>query len=312
MKAEKVFLYIYFFCLLFGIFFIGANFLIKNLTEIFTAYVTQPLKDPPQLSLTQFKKLPPPEIEAEAVLVVKIFPSKKEKVLIEKNSEKILPIASLTKLMSAIVFFEEKENYGEFVVVSKRAANQLNSMENGKLDSRIGEKIPPQDLLELALIYSSNDAVFALAEVIGVENFVNKMKNKAKEIGMENTQFLNPTGLDEKNVPFSENTLAFFNYSTAKDLLKLTKYILENLPQIFEITKKEKEHPVKNGLSEIILKENEKLIGGKTGYTKNAKSSIIFVFENEKKEIFINILLGTESPEKRIKELQKIIDWLHQ
>jgi D-alanyl-D-alanine carboxypeptidase (penicillin-binding protein 5/6) len=151
-------------------------------------------------------------------------------------------------------------------------------------------------------MFSSNDAAYALAEQIGVKDFVNKMNEKAKEIGLENTHFSNPTGLDPENLKWSLENSDYFNYSTAKDLVLLGKYILENYPLIFEFS---------NQKNKIQLLENQRLVGMKTGYTDEAGGCIFLIFSNDNGDYFLNVILGAKSKEERFLQMQKLIDWIN-
>ncbi|MCP6719384.1 MAG: serine-type D-Ala-D-Ala carboxypeptidase, partial [Patescibacteria group bacterium] len=128
------------------------------------------------------------------------------------------------------------------------------------------------------------------------------MNQKAKSLGIKNTHFTNPTGLD----PIYENISP--NYSTAKELIKLSKYILENNPLIFEISLKKGPYLIKNGLSSLYFSSNQEVVGGKTGYTEKAGGCMIVILKNEKDNIFINVILGADYPQERIQEMQKLID----
>jgi D-alanyl-D-alanine carboxypeptidase len=86
---------------------------------------------------------------------------------------------------------------------------------------------------------------------------------------------------------------------------------LQNLPQIFEISRQGQNYrSIENGLSNLKLDESQKFIGGKTGYTKNARGCILFIFQDKNGSKFINVILGTETEEERITEMQKVIDWI--
>jgi D-alanyl-D-alanine carboxypeptidase len=294
----------------FGILFGGLSTYLVNFGQIkfenfLTAQIAKPLEEINYLKVERRKK-PPLTLDAKAVLSVRINPKKKikERVLFAKNENEILPIASLTKLMSAVIVLED-ENYDfdKKIKISYNSAKQGNSPNCGNLDFKIGKEMKIEELFELMLACSSNDAAYALSEVIGTENFIKKMNQKAKEIGLNYTNFFNPTGLDSED--------GNLNYSTAEDLLKLIKYIFENHPIIFEFSLRERDYRVKNGFSVLKLKEGQVPLGGKTGYTKKAGGSLIFIFQNESGDVFMNVILGAENEEKRVGEMQKLIDWIN-
>lgn len=250
------------------------------------------------------------KIEAESGISVLITPEGNKKILFEKNISQKRPIASLTKLMTALVT-QEIYHPDQIFNVSKEAVSQ--EEERGKL--KIGENLSLKELLHIMLIESSNDAAWAIAEgkIIGQEDFVGRerfvelMNLKTKEFGLKNTSFINPTGLD-----------GFENYSTSKDLVKFSYYLIKNYPQILEITQKQS-YEVLNpdaSLHHFIPENTNKLlgeipgiIGGKTGFTEEAGGCILLILKNENGGYFVNIILGTASPEARFEEMKKLVDF---
>ena len=280
----------------------GISFSKKKVENFFYAQISQPLESirPINIPLKQDKEKP--ELKVESAISIKISKTGREKTLLTNNSKRAMPIASLTKLMTALIVLENT-SLSEIVTVSQTAALQDDVPIHGNLKG--GEPLSVEQLLDLMLIYSSNDAAFALSEVIGEEEFVEKMNEKAKFLGLKDTYFTNSTGLDPKDLE------EIPNYSTVRDLSTLSKYILENYPLIFEMSLKKGPYPTSNGVSDLFLPYSQKLIGGKTGYTKKAGGCMLMVFENEKGNRFINIILGTDSPTDRIQEMQRIINWIN-
>src|ERR671915_1009613 len=142
-----------------------------------------------------------------------------------KNPDEQVPIASTTKIMVALVALDEGVDLDEQVTVSEDAASYA-----GSIYSNIGlypyDRVSVRDLLIAALIPSGTDAVYALAEHLGdgsVDEFVAKMNDKAKELGLENTYFENPAGIDAPG-----------NYSSAADLATITREAMK-YPEFREI-----------------------------------------------------------------------------
>jgi len=267
------------------------NFLYAQVSEPINEIVYATPKKTPKINL---------ELNAKAGLSLSIAPSGKERIIFQKNIDDVLPIASLTKLMAATVIFENGEIYDreKQITVSEFAAGQVDVPVAGNLFP--GQIYSMRQLLDLMLFYSSNDAAFSLAEVMGADQFTAAMNQKARDIGLMNTAFFNPTGLD---IDGGQN-----NYSNVSDLLVLTKYILANHPEIFSITIQPGNYPTENGIFSFNLWDGQKLIGGKTGYTEKAGGCMIAIFENQTGRRFINILLGSLSPESRVAEMQKMIN----
>src|SRR5688500_3544491 len=142
-----------------------------------------------------------------------------------KNPDEQVPIASTTKIMVALVALDEGVDFDEKVTVSEDAASYA-----GSIYSNIGlypyDRVSVRDLLTAALVPSGTDAVYALAEHLGdgsVDEFVAKMNDKAKELGLENTHFENPAGIDARG-----------NYSSAADLATITREAMK-YPEFREI-----------------------------------------------------------------------------
>jgi D-alanyl-D-alanine carboxypeptidase (penicillin-binding protein 5/6) len=288
----------------------SANIFQGNLEKFFYAQVSEPFNNLSEVKIPAKPEKPELKLEAKSAISIKIMKSSGEKILFKKNTEEILPLASLTKLMTAVIVLEDA-NYDlkRLITISKTAENQENVPNYGNL--KMGERFSVEKLLELMLSYSSNDSAYALAELIGIDNFVEKMNFKAGELDLTQTQFLNPTGLDPENLFYGQDTQKYFNYSTANDLTDLVKYIFKNHPLIFEITLEKKEYLVKNGVSGLVLAENQTMLGGKTGYTDEAGGCLVFLFQNENGSVFLNVILGTPSAGTRVQEAQKLINWIN-
>ncbi len=228
---------------------------------------------------------------------------RKIKMIFGKNAFKKSNIASLTKLMTAAValnFYDKDDR----IKVSKEAVNQMEN--TGKLI--IGEELRVKDLLKIMLIESSNDAAYALTEPIGEKQFVSLMNIKAKEIGMADSYFFDPMGLDREDKQDNSKE----NYSSAYDLAKLASYIIKEHKEIFKITSNKKYKLVlENGKTHHILKNTNKLlgkiggiIGGKTGYTDRAGQCLLLLMKRGN-NYYLSIVLGSED---RFKDSLTIIN----
>lgn len=271
-----------------------------------------------QMAPTQGKGLVEPErvgevkpfsVNAKSAISVWLYKDR-EKILFEKDKNKKLPIASVTKLMTSVVVYDLKETYSlsEPIKITREAVEQNGKSEFREL--RPGEELTSKNLLKMSLVESSNDAAFALAQYVGEEGFVSLMNLYAEKLKLSNTDFFNPTGLDEGNG--SEN------YSTTYDLVKLSDFILENHPEIFEITSKNEIkilnadkslHHVAFENTNELLKEMPEMVGGKTGYTEQAKGCLLIILEApNNKGYVVNVILG--SPD-RFQEMKKLTKWIH-
>lgn len=266
--------------------------------------VKEPVLGQPEISEAPTPKMPVKNISnliinAQSFISVKIEPGY-GRILFSKNEEEKLPIASLSKLMTALVVLEEYDlSYN--VAISQSAMDQEG--EQGNLEE--GEVLSVKNLLYITLIESSNKAAKALSEVMGTDKFVDLMNEKAKEMGLQNTHFEDSTGLDEKS------------YSTSVDLAKLSGYLFENYPLFREIIKlKEFDLYLSNGVFHHKLINTNKLLGqvsgvmgGKTGWTDSAKGCFMLIQEGQKdKNYLIYVILGAED---RFLEMQKLINFIN-
>ena len=241
------------------------------------------------------------KVKSEAAIAVNV---EEKTVLYEKNIEKKLPVASLTKLMTALVVLDEI-NLDSRVIVSKNAV----ASEGDKGNLKAGEEITVRSLLYLLLVNSSNDAAVALAEHISdsEEKFVELMNAKTEELELKNTHFANATGLDKKD-----------NYSTAYDLAKLINYALEK-PLLWEIMRVQslnvfsvdgkEAHHLKNTNKLLGKLPGINIIGGKTGFTNQAGECLILaVSRPENNKRIICVILGSED---RFGEMEKLVNWAY-
>lgn len=252
------------------------------------------------------------QLSTASFVSVHISRSGNAKILAEKNIADRLPIASLTKLMTAIIAFK---NYHpeEIMAVSNKALNSKGR--SWKFEP--GEIFKVQDLLRALLIESNNDVAEVLSIRAGKEQFVEAMNKEARDMSLKDTFFVNPTGLD------SDNAEELVNYSTAKDLFKIARVFAEKYPSLLNITSK-KEYDLYTADGEFHHKmENTdnllsadwrgkggdpiKILGGKTGETPFAKQNLVLIVEAPNGSGYlINIVLGSSD---RFGEMKKLVEW---
>ena len=211
-----------------------------------------------------------------------------KKVMYAKNIDENIAPASITKLMTALLLYENFPLNYEFIT-----SYPSNYMPTGKVANiPEGLRVTTEELLELLLVYSANDAAYIVANSVfpSYENFIIEMNNRSNELSMFSTNFVNPDGLDEEN-----------HVSTANDLLKLSIYILENT-KLLDITSKENIYfdklPQKtfNNTNLII---NSGFIGLKTGWTSNAGLTFIGYNQKNNRKI-ITIVNNSEVDEDKL------------
>ncbi len=239
-----------------------------------------------------------PEITAQTAL---IFETSRQKILWQKNGlHQAQPIASLTKLMTALVVMENAKLEDVFKV-SKQAVET-----NGEMGQLIvGEELTVKDLLSAMLIESSNDAAVALAENVASStgwDFVSLMNTKAKNLGLANTSFADPSGLDPRDI------------SSAWDLNLLMQEVLK-YPVLQEITRtatadiksiddKFSHHLVS---TDQLLGQFPEIIGGKTGFTAEAGNCMIVAFKTSNEQgTAVSIIMDSQD---RTTESARLIQW---
>lgn len=243
-----------------------------------------------------------PKILARAALV---FDTGNRTILFQKdNILESRPIASLTKLMTAIVALENAKETKIFQV-SKNAVAQEGEMGNLAVD----EKITLKNLLYIMLMTSSNDAAQTIAENIeqnfpadSKQNFVDLMNQKAKTLGLKKTSFKDSSGLDPTN------------FSSAWELVKimeetLKQPLLSRIMQTKEIDVFSADKKIKHHLESTnkLLGHLPDIVGGKTGYTEEAGNCMILAAKSPKNEgIIISVVM--DSPD-RLLESETLINW---
>jgi len=246
----------------------------------------------------KFARLKPPEVSAKSFLVADIASGT---VFLEKNSQTKRSLASLTKLMTAVVASE--------AIFSERTVRLNNEMIRTYGDSgnlRAGEIFSLSDLLYPLLLSSSNDAAQAISTMAYSEkDFIGLMNVKAKALDMKDTFFKEAEGLEPGNM------------STADDLFRLAKYLLDKRLFLLKITAEPFHEIVRenSGFRRIFYNINEfagdkEFIGGKTGYTSEAGGTMVGIFNpvlgGETRDTAI-IILGSDDREG---DIQKLLAWV--
>jgi D-alanyl-D-alanine carboxypeptidase len=232
-------------------------------------------------------------ISAKSAVTIESNLQGNEKIIFNQNGDAQLPIASITKLMTAVVVLDNY-NLSDTWQVDKIADSQ----DPMKQDVKLGDSLTLNSFLEIMLVESSNKSAYALSELIGEQNFVDLMNKKAKDIGLQNTFFVDPTGLNSGDV------------STANDLAKLTEYILKNYPKISDISQNKNMYVTGFGNimnTDQLLGEIPDIVCSKTGFTDAANGCLLLAINNPKNsDYLISIVLGADD---RFSEMKKLVNW---
>lgn len=232
-----------------------------------------------------------------------VFDRKTKLVLFDKNYNEKVPMASTTKIMTCILALENLDYKKNPVYsISESAASATGST----LGLKYNNTISLEDLLYGLMLRSGNDCAILLAEIISenIDNFSKLMNDKASSLGLKNSNFITPHGLDDKN-----------HYSTAYDLAILTDYALQN-DTFRKIVSTKSKTIVLNGTSTNINNTNELLgnfdgiYGVKTGFTFGAGRCLISAYKNDTFDIII-VVLGANSKSIRAKDTKTVINYIN-
>lgn len=226
-------------------------------------------------------------------------------IIFEKNSHEKLHPASMTKMMSMLLIIEAIENgvisWDEMVTVSENAA----SMGGSQILLEVGEQMSVHDLFKGIAVASGNDAVVAMAEKIGGSEaiFVDMMNEKAKELGLTDTHFKNPHGLDDDD-----------HYSSAYDMAMIGKELVKH-EKVLEFTKIYEDYLRQNTDRKIWLVNTNKLVrfyegvdGLKTGYTASAGYCLTATAKKGSSR-FLAVAMGEPDSKTRNQEISEMLDY---
>lgn len=239
---------------------------------------------------------PVPDVSAKAVFIEDLPTNT---ILYQKNASSSLPIASTTKIMTALVGTEHFKQNSVLTIGNSASAP------GSRVGLVAGETLSFRSILYGMLLNSGNDAAFAVAENYpgGVLGFVTAMNKKVSELNLRSTRFDNPAGFDSPN-----------HFSSAADLAKITEEALKNsyLSRIFatketSIVSLDKKYSYRlSNLNKLLTKVNG-VLGVKTGTTDQAKENLVTLIERDGHKVLV-VVLGSDD---RFGETTKLIDWVY-
>ena len=231
------------------------------------------------------------------------------KILFEKDADRQIFPASLTKIMTSIIAFDLLKS-GELSLDDKFLVSEnawrLSQSGYSSMFIMVGDEITVENLLRGIIVSSGNDACIALAEGIAgtEEEFAIMMTEKAKEIGMENTNFTNSSGINAPD-----------NLSTVRDILIMSNYLIKNYPNYYQYYKETEftwnrtgGDPIKQGNRNPLLYKNIGVDGIKTGYLAYEKYSLASTIKRNERRI-IAVASGFETKNSRSKESLKLLTY---
>lgn len=235
-------------------------------------------------------------------LKIAVLDIKSGKMIYGQKSKEKTPIASITKLATALVFLDHHLNWDEYYEIKNE-----DIVKGGREHIYLGEKVKIRDLFFLSLIASDNTAAQALAESTKIEDFPKAMNHKMLSLGFFDTFFVDPVGLGIKNV------------STAEEVVKLLKEALAQEKIKIAVSKKDYHFKTLAGRdvraysTDWLFKNknnNFRHLGGKTGYTKAAGYCFTGVFKNENGNEIITAVLNGPSINSRFKYSKDLAMWI--
>ena len=247
-----------------------------------------------------------PKIDARTIILQDYH---SEEILFELDADAQIYPASMTKIMTSIIAFDllkkNKLSFDDEFVVSENAW-RLSQSGYSSMFIMVNDQVTVEDLLKGIIIASGNDACVALAEGIAgsEENFAEMMNEKAAEIGMSSTNFTNSSGINDPD-----------NISTVRDIAIMSKYLIENYPEFYEIFKEKNftwdrtgGDPIKQGNRNPLLYKNVGVDGVKTGYLAVEKYSLASSMKKNERRL-IAVASGFQTKNLRSSESLKLLNW---
>lgn len=285
------------------LFFVFASIFLKNFDfkkatgSVLDSQITPssvPLKKGDAISL---------EINAKSAISVFVGKNGQQEILFAKNETDNLPIASITKLVTALVVLDNYD-LSQKVLIDADSS----SLEKGRPASvlAVGQSFFVKSLLNLMLVDSNSTAADSLAKVAGYDRFLQLMNEKAKAIGLSDVIFSTPVGRGNTNL------------MSVQDVVKILNYINLNKPEIFDISSQKSYILFDSNFQFVRNVQNinsllddptlsERIIGGKTGETVDAGQCLALIVKaKDRQNYIINVVLNSDD---RFSEMKKIINW---
>jgi D-alanyl-D-alanine endopeptidase (penicillin-binding protein 7) len=247
-------------------------------------------------SLPQVTAAGIPRLHAKAAYV---FDATSNTVLFEKNPENLYPVASLTKLMTALVYFQTQPQFDQVVEIMPDDVRH-----SSRSHIRPREEITVRDLLHASLMSSDNVATKALVRSSGVplDEFVRRMNALADSMNLTGTHFVEPTGLDERNVASAQAIAALLRTAASNPIVSS---IMQK--QTYSFASNRKLHRLVS--TNRLLKSKWRITGGKTGFINEAGYCFATMVETPSGTEVTAVLLGAPSNRLRFAEARRLLDW---
>lgn len=270
-------------------------------------YLSPPPTPTPQPILTA--RGTPPTFNAKAAY---LLDADTNRTLANVNGGQSLPMASTTKIMTAIIALE-KADPNQIVTIKQSDIDEAKNNNGSNAQLVVGDKIPMVDLIYALLLPSGDDAAMAITEAISGSqaDFVKLMNDYARRLHLTQTHYINADGLTYK-LPDGKPDL---NYTSAADLAQLTRYAMRNerFDQIvqlqkFELLANADHHHYVWETTNLLLGLYPGTLGVKTGFTPEAGYCLVFAASNAGHHL-IGVILNTKTPDERVTDARMLLDW---
>jgi serine-type D-Ala-D-Ala carboxypeptidase (penicillin-binding protein 5/6) len=253
---------------------------------------------------------PPPTLTAKAAY---LLDEDTGRTLADLNAQQQLPMASTTKIMTAVIALEQP-NPSELVTVKQDAVDEVKNNDGSSAQLVVGDQIPLKYMLYGLMLPSGDDAAIAIADTISGSpaNFVTLMNTYARKLHLTHTHYINPDGLtyDLSNGKPNPN-----HYTSAQDLTKLTQYAMKN-PRFAQLVELQQFNLAANGQhhaytwanTDNLLSEYAGALGVKTGYTPEAGYCLVFAANNGAHRL-IGVVLGEKVEDQRFVDAINLLNW---
>jgi D-alanyl-D-alanine carboxypeptidase len=265
----------------------------------------------PGLKIVDYGEKEPRLREGEEVIVVQAAGAaaidiKSNKIIFSQDADRVLPIASITKLITALIFLEY--NPGWDTTYKIRSSDRV---EGGRIYLSAGEEVEVRDLFYSSLVGSANTATRALVSATGLseEDFVGLMNKKMEELGLVNTKFFDPIGLSTANVSTSNEIVRIASIAFEKQ--EISDATLTDRFEFNTVAGKKKIVENTDILLDIFPQNGLKILGGKTGFTNAAGYCFTGKFTDLNGHEIVSVVLGGSSYNSRFRETRELIEWIY-
>ena len=223
-------------------------------------------------------------------------------VLYTRNADTPRPIASITKLVTAMVLLDQGLDLQATQTITRDDARR-----SSKSRLKIGDELTLIDLLYASLLNSDNRAARALARAAcgSIDKCVKEMNFKMKKLGLKNTVFVEPTGLDSRNVSTAHEVARILHYAYDYALIA---DITSKETKLCDVVNRKNKH-LRMANTNLIVHSKYTVLGGKTGYIRAAGYCLATLVEGKKGERLTCVVLGVPGDRLRFKEARRLVDW---